>query len=129
MTATVIIPTTGSSDLKKAIESVLNQTYPTNLYLVIDGPEHEDKVDDILNFIYGDLSNTYFCTLGHNVGANGFYGHRIYAAFSHLINESYVFFLDQDNWFEPDHVESLINTIKTNNYDKVSRRKNIKIRN
>ena len=51
------------------------------------------------------------------MGANGFYGHRIYAAFSHLVNQDYVFFLDQDNWFEPSHVESMINNIKNKNLD------------
>jgi len=39
------------------------------------------------------------------------------AGFGHLINHDYVLFLDQDNWFEPDHVESLINTIETKELD------------
>jgi hypothetical protein len=39
------------------------------------------------------------------------------AAFSHLINHDYILFLDQDNWYEPDHVESLIKVIEENNYD------------
>ena len=37
MSATVIIPTTGSPELRKAIDSVLKQTYPTTCYVVSDG--------------------------------------------------------------------------------------------
>ena len=117
MTATVIIPTTGSYDVKQAIESVLQQTYKTQIYVVTDGLRFEDKVDDILNKVRGDFTNVHFCTLPINVGANGFYGHRVYAAFTHLINTDYVLYLDQDCWMNPNHVESLIDTIEYNNLD------------
>ena len=43
MSATVIIPTTGSPEVKTAVESVLNQSHPTECYVVIDGDEHMDK--------------------------------------------------------------------------------------
>ena len=46
-----------------------------------------------------------------------FYGHRIYAAYPHLINSDYILFLDEDNWYEPDHVETLIKTIEAKNLD------------
>jgi hypothetical protein len=39
------------------------------------------------------------------------------AGIGHLINHDYVLFLDQDNWFEPDHVDSLLNTIETKKLD------------
>ena len=42
--ATVILPPTGSTDVKKAIESVLNQTIQTNLYLVVD--DFNNSVND-----------------------------------------------------------------------------------
>lgn len=118
MTATVIIPTTGSNDFEQALNSVLNQTYPTNTYVVIDGLDHYSKVNDIISQM--DLlpgCGIKLCTLPDNVGANGFYGHRVYAAFTHLVNTDYVLYLDQDCWFEPNHVESLVNTIEQNNID------------
>ena len=46
-----------------------------------------------------------------NVGAGGFYGHRVLAAFSHLVDEEHVLFLDQDNFFAPDHVAQCIDLI------------------
>ena len=118
MSATVIIPTTGSSDLEQALNSVLNQTYSTKAYVVIDGIENYEKVDKILYHMkLPDMSKFNICVLPENVGANGFYGHRIYAAFTHLISTDYVLYLDQDCWMEPNHVESLVNTIESNNLE------------
>jgi glycosyltransferase involved in cell wall biosynthesis len=111
MSATVIIPTTGAPELKKAVDSALKQTYPTTVYVVADGP----KAHSAVRMAIGYHDNLYICNLPINVGANGFYGHRVYAAFSHLVNTKYVLYLDQDNWFEPDHVEKCVNTIEKNN--------------
>lgn len=46
-----------------------------------------------------------------------FNGHRIYAACSYLINARYVFFLDEDNWYDPNHVSSLVELIEGDNLD------------
>jgi glycosyltransferase involved in cell wall biosynthesis len=116
MSATVIIPTTGSPELRSAVESVLNQTHKTNCYVVIDGDQFTDKTLEIL----GDLvnnENVYICSLPINVGAKGFYGHRVYAAFTHLIDTEYVGYLDQDNWLYRSHVENCIKTINSRNLD------------
>jgi hypothetical protein len=119
MSATVIIPTTGSRELHTVIESVLNQTYDTQCYIVCDGP---DFVYAVKNFVKGFQNHPRFknisvCNLPINVGANGFYGHRVYAAFTHLINTKYVLYLDQDNWFDNNHVKTCIDTIENNNLD------------
>jgi hypothetical protein len=113
MTATVIIPTTGSFDLRKAVDSVLFQDYPTTCYVVIDGEQNTQKTYDLI----GHYNNPRLkiARLPINVGANGFYGHRVYAAFTHLIDTDYVLYLDQDNWFDFDHVKSCIGTIEKNN--------------
>jgi len=113
MSATVIIPTTGSPELSQAVRSVMNQTIPTKCYVVADGVQAHSKTriitDDFLS-----KKNIERCFLPLNVGANGFYGHRIYAAFTHLIDTKYVLYLDQDCWFEPDHVEKCIEKIEKN---------------
>ena len=89
MTATVIIPTTGSPELRDAVNSVLAQTYPTTCYVVVDGPQYMNKVYELLEDVY-TYTRFKICTLPLNVGANGFYGHRVYAAFTHLIDTDYV---------------------------------------
>ena len=99
MSATVIIPTTGSPELKQAVDSVLKQTYKdTTCYVVIDGEENYGKVSHALREIWSH-PQLKIASLPLNVGAKGFYGHRVYAAFTHLVNSDYVLYLDQDNWF------------------------------
>ena len=116
MSATVIIPTTGSPELEDAVKSVMNQTYDTMCYVVADGIQTHSKTRIITdNFL--SRKKLEKCFLPINVGANGFYGHRVYAAFTHLINTDYVLYLDQDCWFEPDHVEQCIEIMKEKDLD------------
>ncbi len=115
MSATVIIPTTGSPELKCAIESVLNQTYLTTCYVVADGPKFYQATDEIVKQY--PKENIKLCNIPINVGANGFYGHRVYAAFTHLIDTDYVMYLDQDNWYDENHVKTCVDTIRKNNLD------------
>ena len=115
--AVVIVPTTGAETLAQTIQSLSDQSY-TNLtaLIVVDGKEHRGKVDKILVRQQSSLEKQ-VVYLTDNVGANGFYGHRVYAAFSHLVNQDYVFFLDQDNWFDVNHVSSMINTLEKTDSD------------
>lgn len=115
----VITPTTGSPELIDAILSVQQQVgVEVDHLLVVDGVQFSSNVDKVL----GDAGITTSeklrrIDLPFNTGGGGFYGHRIMAGFGHLINHDYVLFLDQDNWFEPDHVNTLIQTIKSKNLD------------
>jgi hypothetical protein len=84
----------------------------------VDGVQFSSRVDEVLNnagIITGGKIKR--LDIPFNTGGGGFYGHRIMAGIGHLINHDYVLFLDQDNWFELDHVESLINTIESKNLD------------
>jgi glycosyltransferase involved in cell wall biosynthesis len=111
-TVTVITPTIGSPKLQDAIDSVQRQTYGFVEHLaVIDGAKYFDEV--MLNS--QARSCTKYTTAPENTGANGFYGHRIYAAYPHLINSDYIFFLDEDNWYDPNHVESLVKVLEQDN--------------
>ena len=107
---TVIIASTGAKPLSKAIESVLNQTIPTNCYVVCDGDEYRGAVKVITDNYLGN-PNFKVAYLPINVGAKGFYGHRIYAAFTHLVNTEFLVYMDQDCWMENNHVESCLKSI------------------
>ena len=111
---TVITPTIGSDKLLDAITSVKNQTYKCNHLIVSDGPGYTQSVVDVMASINAGVQ---LVTTPDNTGAGNYYGHRIYAAYPHLLNSDYILFLDEDNWYEPDHVESLINTIESKNLD------------
>lgn len=110
MSAVVITPTTGNSKLLDAVYSVRDQSYPNVKHLiVIDGKEFKNNIFLDIQFINPNVEIVYLQT---NVGKNGFYGHRIYAAFAHLVNETYISFLDQDNWLEKNHISTLVDTIE-----------------
>ena len=118
---TVITPTIGSPKLLDAIKSVATQSYKCKHLIVIDGPEF---VEDVMNTIYisqmmDPQPNVQVIVSPENTGKTGgnFYGHRIYAAYPHLINSDYILFLDEDNWYEPNHVETLVKTIEDKNLD------------
>jgi len=111
MSSVVIIPTTGAPTLRRAVESVAAQTLPATCYVVCDGEEHRGRVDSALAGAQVDPARLAVCVLPRNVGSGGFYGHRIYAAFAHLVNEDHVLFLDQDNFLAPEHVAQCVDLI------------------
>ena len=119
MKALVITPTTGSPELVDAIRSVTSQTYDHVEHLiVVDGSDFSHRTDQTLlggGIITG--GKIHRVDLPFNTGGSGFYGHRIMAAFSHLVNTDFILFLDQDNWFEPEHIETLVSEIKQFNLD------------
>jgi glycosyltransferase involved in cell wall biosynthesis len=106
----VITPTTGKDTLEQAVNSVVNQTVKTEMLLVADGIEAEEATHKIPWKGYRSIQTM---TLPENVGGNGWYGHRVYAAMPLMVNADYILFLDEDNWFEPNHVETMINKIKS----------------
>jgi hypothetical protein len=106
--AVAIIPTIGRSTLRKAVDSVLAQTVPTRCYVVCDGPAYQAEVAELLAGLPVSL-----CVLPFSVGADGFYGHRVYASFPRLVDEPHVLMLDDDNWFDEHHVHSCLSLIES----------------
>ena len=90
----VITPTTGKDTLKQAMLSVANQTVKTEHLIVEDGDEAHGKLWELAL-----TPNARTMTLPENVGANNWYGHRVYAAMPLMVNADYILFLDEDNWF------------------------------
>jgi glycosyltransferase involved in cell wall biosynthesis len=123
MKVAVVTPTVGSDHLAKCIESVQNQSYE-NLthYLFLDGEEHYEKIHPVL---YDKSGKRTIKTvqLEENIG-KGWYGHRVYAACSFLVNSDVICYLDEDNWYEPNHVETIVGKIKAG-YDWVYSFRNI----
>jgi glycosyltransferase involved in cell wall biosynthesis len=112
--ALIVIPTTGAAALQDAVRSALAQTHPnTDVWAVIDGADRAPEAQAILS----RHPAAKILQLPVNTGANGWYGHRIYAAVSFLHDHDYVLYLDQDNWLDPDHVASTVAACETNGWD------------
>ncbi len=107
MKTTVIIPTTGHEYADRAVCSVLNQYKPAKgkALVVIDGPDARLMCQKMWASIR--RLRVSFMDLPENVGANGWYGHRVYASVPMLVNTKYVAFLDEDNWFAPDWIATM----------------------
>lgn len=109
MKVAVVTPTIGATTLSNCLQSVEEQTYE-NLthYVFIDG----DK--EYGNRIWHQLegaTKVKTIRLEENVG-KGWYGHRVYAACSFLVNADVICYLDEDNWFDANHVEKLVERIQ-----------------
>ena len=111
MKVAVVTPTIGSEYLTQAVNSVHTQSYEDiTHYVFIDGIIHEDKVRDQLE----GASKVRTITLQENVG-KGWYGHRVYAASSFLVNADVICYLDEDNWYDPCHVQKIVDKIESGN--------------
>ena len=114
MKVAVVTPTIGSKYLGQCLESVQNQTYE-NLthYIFLDGEQYftDIMLCGIKNFTKREVKSV---GLQENVG-KGWYGHRVYAACSFLVNADVICYLDEDNWFEKDHVEKMVAKLQEGN--------------
>jgi hypothetical protein len=119
---TIITPTTGNKRLTKLIQSINNQNdiisneIKIEHFIIIDGPAFTERCQEILNENPAINHDRFVIQLPFNTGKNGgnYLGHKIYASFGQLVRGDWVLLADDDNWYEPDHFNSLIENI--NNY-------------
>jgi hypothetical protein len=109
--AAIIIPSTGAPQVRKAIESCLaSGEEDIQVLAVVDGEDHRRAFERNTEGLDDPRLQTVI--LPGNVGAYGFYGHRIYAAFTYLVNTDHVLFLDQDNFFAPGHIPQILGLVE-----------------
>ena len=121
MKVAIVTPTIGQDCLTKCLLSIQKQEYLDIVhYVFIDGEEYGCNVRNQLDLKTGSGTLKPFedmkipiktVTLEENIG-KGWYGHRVYSACSFLVNADLICYLDEDNWFEPDHVKRLVEKIK-----------------
>jgi glycosyltransferase involved in cell wall biosynthesis len=118
MRVAIVTPTIGSKNLKKCIESVQTQIYTkVKHYIFVDGADHEDSVNAIIENARMFDVPVAVSTLAENTGGNGWYGHRVYAACGFLIDADVICYLDEDNFLEPNHVLDLITVMENQELD------------
>ncbi len=104
---TIITATTCSKYLQQNLVSVQNQTYKNIQHLVFIDGKHHLKNPDFECDVTQDV-----IILPYATGTDNYNGHRMYAAGTFLAKGDYIIYLDEDNWLEPNHVESLIECTK-----------------
>ena len=103
-TAAVVTVTNGKRpwELSNCIASVKAQTYPVVHYIVCDEGFNQ----------YAELRRLYpelrICYWDNFVGGKDVEGRRLYAASALLVNEDVTFFCNDDDWYKPNHVQSIM---------------------
>jgi len=118
---TVITATVGNPLLSKNIYSIFKQTFPhVQHLLVVDGPEHLEKVNGAIDSIWGTAPKSIrnrldVLTMPYSIGKDRWNGHRIYAAGAFQAEGEFVIWLDDDNSLEPTHIEDCLKVIQAGN--------------
>ena len=107
LSVSVITPTTGDGRVVRAAESVARQSHgDVRHFIVFDGAERLEGATDVARTL-SEIPAVTITSVPVATGHDRFLGHRIYAAWPFLVPGDAVVFLDEDNWFEPDHIASL----------------------
>lgn len=106
LSVAVVTSTIGRSTLKRTIKSVKDQTRQATHYVFIHGSDYSYKAVANLE------DDTVAVHLPHNNGGNGYGMAPVYALAPYVVKEDIIFYLDDDNWYEPDHIESLVTIIQ-----------------
>jgi len=106
---TVITPTTGAPCVRQALDSVKNQTYDNIQHLVVVDGQPKGRV------IAREYPHIDLVDLPYATGKDQYNGHRIYGAMTYIANGEFLCFLDEDNWYEPNHIETLVDVISKGN--------------
>ena len=109
----VVTSTIGRKTLLDTIESVKKQTVPCRHYVFVHGTEFHKKAKDILQH-HSDVEAIY---LPNNNGNPNYGMAPVYAAAPYIVSEDYIFYLDDDNFFETNHVQSLVEHIENHQLD------------
>lgn len=107
LSVAVVTSTRGRQTIERAAESVENQTRKARHYVFAHGKDCWDKVEE--NLIDCDVT---IVNLPIANGTNGYGMAPVFAAAPYLIEEDVVLFLDDDNWYEPEHIEELVGMIE-----------------
>lgn len=115
---TVITATTGSKYLPQCIKSVRDQDYDQIQHLIFaDGFEHASKVKEIIdNIPIREGYSVDVIYLPYSVGSDRYNGHRMYGAGFYFCKGDFVCFLDDDNWFDSDHISSMVSNLDVNSW-------------
>lgn len=116
----VIIPTTLAATLPQAVQSVFDQDFPGRIQILI-GIDVAKGSREALNALIAacpanvtiDVLDLGYSTAARHGGVHTCgYGGSLRSALSFLANSRYVAYLDDDNWWAPDHLSSLLTAIE-----------------
>lgn len=109
---TVVTSTIGRPELRQCIESVRAQTYPCKHFVFVNGPRFHDEAKAILEG-YPEVTAFYLPEDTGDIGAGPSMS-GVFSGAPFLTSSDWIAYLDDDNWFDPTHIESLVRLAETN---------------
>lgn len=110
----VITSSIGRPELTRTVQSVASQTYPARHYVFVNGPQFHDAGHRILDH-RSKVLTTY---LPMATGVKGVGGcEPIYASAGFLLSEDIICICNDDDYFESNHIETLVNHMVKNKLD------------
>lgn len=107
LSVAVVTSTRGRKLIRQAADSVKAQTREARHYVFAHGKDCWDVVSDATEGC--DVDVVYLPSAN---GGGGYGMAPVFAASPFLVDEDVIFYLDDDNWYEPDHIESLVSLIE-----------------
>jgi glycosyltransferase involved in cell wall biosynthesis len=111
MRITVITSTIGRPELRQCIESVRAQTIEADHFVFVNGPKYHESARKILD----EFPGVHAIYLPEETGDYGMGGSMadVFAAAPFLTRSEWIAYLDDDNFYDPGHLESLLNFATT----------------
>lgn len=113
LTVAVVTSTIGRPLLEQTIQSVITQTRSARHYVFVHGEEFWIKSREILDK-YPFVEAIY---LPNNNGGNGYGMAPVFAMAGYVVSEDVICYLDDDNFYEPDHIENTVDLMERENLD------------
>lgn len=107
LSVAVVTSTRGRDTIRRAIGSVKSQTRSARHYVFAHGKDCWDAVKKSTADCGVDV--TYLPAAN---GGGGYAMAPVFAAAPYLVEEDVICFLDDDNWYEPEHIEQTVKLIE-----------------
>jgi hypothetical protein len=112
MTVSVITSTIGRPELRRCVQSVRENYSDARHFVYVNGPQFHENARETLE-LFPDVTAFY---LPEDTGSyfTGPSMAGVFAAAPFLTSADWILFLDDDNFFEPNHIESMLKLVKEN---------------
>ncbi len=111
LSVVVITASVGRPALRRCAESVQAQDFDAVRHLVVvDGPAFASGAAQALEHVSRN-KQLEVIVLPRNTGHSSHFGYRIYGAMPLLVDDDVICYLDEDNWFDRDHVSMVVDSM------------------
>ena len=112
LSAAVVTSSLGRDTLKQTIESVRSQINVEHVrhYVFAHGKQHWNSIESITSN-YAEVETIF---LPNNNGSDGYGMAPVFAAAPFIVSEDVIFYLDDDNWIDEDHIYRALEMLQNN---------------